>query len=144
MRDIINGGAAAAIEMVGRITGGTGGREVREEVEVEDIIITGTKVTTDEIMQIPTPSPVTTRKTRDPTITRRRKARAEILTTAGRRGRLAQRMLEFVIINLTFSNQSCVESLYYAYDYSIESNEIKTVKLIKSFINQGITRVSYP
>ena len=119
--DIISGGVVAT-GMEGTTTGGTG---EREGAEVEDIIITGTKVTTDEIMPIPTPSPVTTRKTRDPTITRKRKARAEILTTAGRRARLAQRMLEFVIIiKLTFSNQSCVESLY-AYDYSIELNEIK-------------------
>ena len=112
--DIINGGVAAT-EIAGTTTGGKGGRE-----EVEDIIITETKVTTDEIMQIPTRSLVITRKTRDPTITRRRTARTEILTTAGRRARLVQRMLEFVIIiKLTFSNQSCVESLY-AYDYRIE------------------------
>ena len=119
MMDIINGGVAAT-EIAGTTTGGKGGRE-----EVEDIIITETKVTTDEIMQIPTRSLVTTRKTRDPTITRRRTARTEILMTAGRRARLVQRMLEFVIIiNLTFSNQSCVESLY-AYDNSIELNEIQ-------------------
>ena len=59
-----------------------GGRE-----EVEDIIITETKVTTGEIMQIPTRSLVITRRTRGPTITRRRTARTEILTTAGRRAR---------------------------------------------------------
>ena len=112
--DIINGGVAAT-ETAGTTIGGRGARE-----EVEDIIITGTKVTTDEIMEMPSRSLVITRKTRDPTITRRRTARAEILTTAGRRARLVQRMLEFVIIiKLTFSNQSCVESLY-AYDYRIE------------------------
>ena len=75
---VITSGGVAATGTAGTTTGGTGGREESEEVEVEDIIITATKVTTDEIMQIPTPSPATTRKTRDPTTTRRRNPRPGI------------------------------------------------------------------
>ena len=86
--DIINGGVAAT-EMAGTTIGGRGARE-----EVEDIIITGTKVTTDEIMEMPSRSLVITRKTRGLIITKRRRTIVEILTTAGRRERLVQMIWE--------------------------------------------------
>lgn len=86
----------------GGATVGMGERSTGEREE-EDIITMEVRATTDETTQRQKPGQVIIRKIPDPATSRRRTARTVISTTAGRRGKYVQTMLEFVIIELTYN-----------------------------------------